>query len=356
MGAALVTAAIAVMMVAGCDPDGPPRTRAGATSSGPASSLPSAPRATALPAPPPEPAPDIGPFRGATVTIPTWGARVTTCPTGRVTFTQAGQYLGRDRVVTLVSAVMSDVDGDGAGDYVAFLMCGEGPESPGWQVVAFRQSSGQLVPIGRVIGSQDGLAMMSGLEARPGGRIAVNVSNQYSDSGEQFVPHQWRTYAWLGAGFRQVEGPTSFPATQPAAALSVDPATLLLRPTAGGGLAGAMTVTVRNSGDAAVTNAVVTFILPTEVGPAGGAWDGCAMTSNGSTTSILIDCPLGRLDAHAAPAFIFEFVATGQPRVAGADQPGRYVPSNHYLSIDQRRPYTLEVEQDHEADILIITP
>lgn len=145
-------------------------------------------------------------------------------------------------------------------------------------------------------------------------------------------------------------------AGQPAAALSVDPATLELRPTAGGGLAGAMTVTVRNSGDAAVANAVVTFILPTEIGPAGGAWDGCTMTSS---DSIRIDCPLGRLDAHTAPAFTFEFVATGQPRVVGVDQSGRYVPSNHYLIIGQRRPYTREVGQNgqsHEADILIVTP
>ncbi len=234
-----------------------------------------------LPEPPAEPVPDLGPFTRATVVVPDWGPGVP-CPTGRVTFPNGQHAPSHGRVLNLMSVVTSDVDRDGVEDYVAEILCGEGPESPGWQVVAFRRSGDTLVPIGRVIGSQDGFAMMSGLKAVTKDRIAVNVSNQYTDSGEQYVPHQWRTYAWQAGRFSQVDGPTSFPANPPAARLSVDPAELYFRPAQDGRYVGDLTVTARNSGDAAVANAVLTFFLPFEVRPAGGAWSDCTMLAQSS--------------------------------------------------------------------------
>ena len=298
-------------------------------------------------------APDLGPFTTATLTVPPWGAGAASCPAGRLRLGDGGQYVGTSRVVNLLSLVVSDVDGDGRDDYVAFLMCGEGPESPGWQVVAFRRTADHLAPIGRVVGSQDGFAMMSGLQAKPDGRIAANVAELYTDSGEQYVPHQWRTYAWQGGRFRQVEGPTSFPAQPPAARLSVDRADLVLRPAPGGGLFGEMTVTVRNTGDGSVPNAFLMFMLPPEIGPAGVGWAGCTMAT---FEAVRIDCPLGPLAAQSSRTLTVAVVASGRPRLTGRDEPGQYQPSNHYLSIGQQAPYALEVAQDHEADILITAP
>jgi hypothetical protein len=328
---------------------GPPRPPAGSTTA-----VAAVPAPTSLPAPTAGPTEqDLGPFAGATLTIPTWDSRAASCPSGRVTLGENGQYLGRSRVINLMSYVATDVDRDGHDDYVAFVLCGEGPESPGWQVVAYRKSGRELAPIGRVVGSRDGFAMMSGLRAEAGGRVAVNVAEQYSDAGEQYVPHQWRTFAWQGGRFRQVDGPTSFPAQPPAARLSVDPADLALRGTPGGGLMGELTVTVHNTGDAAVTQAALTFILPAEIRPAGDGWTGCTMTR---AEVVVIDCLLGALPAGSARAVTVAVVAPGQPRLVGSTEAGRYVPSNHYLTIEQRPPYTYEIGQVHEADIRITVP
>jgi len=341
----LALLAVAVTSSSACDVRGNPR--------GPAAQTLTA----AVPAPTVLPTPvagldglDLGPFKNATVTVPAWGgAGTASCPAGRINLGE-GQYVGASRVVNLLSYVASDVDRDGSEDYVAFLMCGEGPESPGWQVVAFRRLGGELVPIGRVVGSRDGFAMMSGLEARPNGRIAANVAALYTDSGEQYVPHQWRVYAWQAGRFRQVEGPTSFPAQPPAARLSVDPADLVLRPASAGRLVGELTVTVHNTGDGAVPHALLTFLLPTEIGPAGDGWAGCTMTA---AEMVRIDCALGPLAARSTRTLTVDVIAVGRPRLTGRDEPGRYEPSNHYLSIGQQAPYSLEVAQDHEADIRI---
>jgi hypothetical protein len=316
-------------------------------------------RGAVLPAPTSLPAPiadaaehDLGPFAGATFIIPAWGDGAASCPSGTVTLGENGQYVGRSRVVNLMSYVAADVDRDGHGDHVAFFMCGEGPESPGWQVVAYRKAAPGLAPIGRVVGSRDGFAMMSGLRAEADGRIAVNVAERYSDSGEQYVPHQWRTFAWQGGRFRQVDGPTSFPTNPPAARLSVDPADLALR-SVSGGLVGDLTVTAHNTGDVAVTQVSLMIILPIEVRPADGGWTGCTMTSAEVT---LIDCPLGPLPAGSSRVFTATVIATGQPRLVGSTEQGRYAPSNHYLAIEQRPPYAFEARGLFEADIRITTP
>ena len=180
----LMAAVTATTMLAACGQPARPGT---------VSALPTAPAAVELPPPPAEQPPDFGPFANATVTIPGWGAGVTSCPSGRRTMTDG--YLfdqAMNRSVFVMSYAAVDVDRDGAEDYVADVRCGEGPESPGWQVVAFRRSGQALVPLGRVIGSQDGLAMVSGVEGRDAGRVAVNLGEEYTDAGEETAPHQWR--------------------------------------------------------------------------------------------------------------------------------------------------------------------
>ncbi len=323
---------------------------------GPASTLPVAPAPTILPEPPAEPMPDLGPFTRATVVVPDWGPGVP-CATGRVTVPNGQHVPSHGRVLNLMAVVTSDVDRDGVEDYVAEILCGEGPESPGWQAVAFRRSGDTLFPIGRVIGSQDGFAMMSGLKAVTKDRIAVNVSNQYTDSGEQYVPHQWRTYAWQAGRFSQVDGPTSFPANPPAARLSVDPADLYFRPAQDGRYVGDLTVTARNSGDAAVANAVLTFFLPFEVRPAGGAWSDCTMLAlTTSSTSIRIDCPLGGLAAETSRSMTVQLVAVDRPRVQGSITAFSGEPANHHVVIGQRPPYTFQDSGVFETDIRIVLP
>ena len=261
--------------------------------------LPTAPAAVELPPPPAEPPPDFGPFANATVTIPDWGAEVTSCPAGRLTLTDGYAFdQAMSRSVFVMSYAAVDVDRDGAEDYVADVRCGEGPESPGWQVVAFRRSGQALVPLGRVIGSQDGLAMVSGVEGRDAGRVAVNLGREYTDSGEEAVPHQWRVYAWGGGRFEQVDGPTAFPADPPSAVLSVEAGELVFRPVQGGLLAGDLGVGLRNSGTAGVTDARLLLLVPVSVRPAGPAWGGMHARLRRWCPVVRIECPVGALAAR----------------------------------------------------------
>jgi len=335
-------------MAAACAaPEEPPTVR----------SLPAAPDVVELPAPPEDTwPPDLGPFTTATLTVPAWGADVTACPVGRLHLAEGGYYPGSGPVTQLwvQSYVATDIDRDGSEDFVALLRCGEGPEAPGWQVAAFRRSGAELKPMGRVVGSQDGLAMVSGVEARDGGRVAVNLGREYVDIGAQFTPHQWRTYGLDGGQFRQVDGPTSFPADPPAARLSVDPAELVLRPVAGGVYAGELTVTVRNSGDADVAGLDLALILPDTVVTAGAGWDGCTRSDPPREPTTRIECEIGALAAHSQAVFTFELVTAGTPSVTSPPAGSGYRPDDSLLWIRQRPPYTYEIAQNPEADVRIV--
>jgi hypothetical protein len=316
------------------------------------SPAPTAPSPTMLPTEQQGNQPDLGPFKSATITVPTWGATAdATCTKGRVTLNQ-GQYQ-RDAVhrpVNVLSYVAADVDHDGVEDYVAHLMCSEGPEAGGSQIVAFRRSGRELVPIGRIVGTQDGLAMMDYLEARDGGRVAVLVSKEYTDGGQNTVPNQWRTYAWQGGRFRQVDGPTTFPAQPPAALLSVVPSALPFRPVSGG-FTGQLTVTVRNDGAVDVARLEILLILPSQVRPAGDGWDGCAVRPGGDQTALVCTVPGPRARSNVSTPFAF--VAVDKPQ--SLDDPVSL--GNHYVSISQLPPFDGQVTiNDAEAVIPISVP
>ena len=343
--AAAVVTLTAAVLVTGC---------ARADRPGTVSALPVAPAATTLPAPDPVGPPDWGPFASATVTVPGWGPEVTTCPSGPIRLTDGYAFdQAMNRSVFVMRHAVADVDRDGVDDYVADVRCGEGPESPGWQVVAFRRSGQALVPIGRIVGSQDGLAMVSGVEARDAGRVAVNLGQEYTDSGEDATPHQWRTYAWTGGRFAQVDGPTSFPADPPAAALWVFPAELAFRTMQGGGVAGELTAHVYNSGTAGVAAVRLALILPREVSPAGSAWDGCTLERFDREGTVRIDCLLGPLPAHEGRSITVGFRTDAEPWIQ-ADRGEGYQPSDRHMWIEQRPPYTFRNGGSFEAAIAIV--
>ncbi|MEU4218850.1 hypothetical protein [Actinoplanes sp. NPDC026623] len=317
--------------------------------------VPPVPSPTLLPTERQSGRPDLGPFESGTLTVPSWGVAASVgCSEGRMTLTDAGQE--RDdphRPVNVLSYVAVDVDQDGAEDYVAHLMCGEGPEAGGSQVVAFRRDGRELRPIGRIVGTQDGFGMMDHVEARSGGRVAILVAKEYTDTGEETVPNQWRTYAWRKGGFQQVGGPTTFPAKPPAALLSVVPSTLAFRP-AGSGFTGKMTVTVRNDGDVDVPRLELLLILPGQVRPAGGDWAGCTVRSDEDDKSddpTALVCAVDGPRARSRVSMPFTFVAAEKP-VAVEDEIGI---GNHEVSITQLPPFGGQVAMKVPEAIIAIS-
>ncbi|MFU8872288.1 hypothetical protein [Micromonospora sp. SL4-19] len=294
--------------------------------------------------------PDPGPFNSATITVPPWGATAdATCTTGRGTISH-GQFQ-RDaahRPANVLSYVVSDVDGDGVDDYVAHLKCGEGPEAGGSQVVAFRRSGAELKSIGRLVGTQDGFAMMDHLEARGGGRVAVLVSEEYTDGGQELVPNQWRTYALQGGRFVQVDGPTSFPAHPPTAVLSVVPTALSFQP-AGTEYVGRMTVTVHNTGSIDVARLAVLLILPSQVVPAGAGWGGCARRADTDVTAVV--CTVTGPPARSDVVLDLTLVAAEKP-MPHDDPVGL---GDHYVTIGQIPPFDGQVTYEHMEAIIPIS-
>jgi hypothetical protein len=304
-----------------------------------------APSPATLPIEQQEGQPDLGPFQSATITVPAWGSAADgKCTKGRIKLDD-GQYQ-RDtahQTVNVLSYVAADVDHDGVQDYVAHLMCGEGPEAGGSQIVAFRRSGQELEPIGRVVGTQDGIAMMDYLEVRGDGRIAVLVSKEYTDGGQSSVPNQWRTYAWQDGRFRQVDGPRTFPAQPPSSRLSVTSSALSFRP-AGNGFTGALTVTVRNDGAVDVARLQILLILPSQVRPAGDGWKGCATRPGSdetapSTEETALVCTVTGPRAQSHISVPFAFTAVDKP--VAIDDP--ITLGNHYVSISQPPPFDGQV-------------
>ena len=305
---------------------------------------------TALPNDRPDAESDLGPFRSGTITVPSWGpAADATCTKGRVTLVD-GQAAagGARRPVNVLSYVTVDVDRDGTDDYVAHLMCGEGPESGGAQVVAFRRAGQELQVLGRVVGTQDGLAMMDHLAPGVDGRVAVLVSKEWTDTGQNTVPNQWRTYAWQDHQFRQVDGPTSFPAQSPAARLTMAASPLTLR-AQGTAFTGALTIRVRNAGDVSVAELQLLLILPQEVRPAGGGWNGCFTRPDPRMTALV--CVVPGPKAGGETSTTLEFFAATKPVVI--DDPINL--GNHYVSVSQLPPFDGQVVIDFPEAVFPIT-
>lgn len=273
---------LAAAMTGGCT--GNPRHSAGAPMPSP---LP-VPSPVALAQAPKEKTSDVRPFRNVDITVPSWPAASKQCVTGRVHISSHGFYRPADpakTTVTVMSVVPVDFDGDGTDEYAVFLLCGEGPESGGRMIVGYRREGRGFVPLGRIVGTQDGFQMMDYMR-RKGNRIEILVSAEYTDGGQLGVDHQWRTYAWRGTRFRQVAGPTSFPQNPPAVRLTVDVRQVVLRPV-GQVRTGSLQLMIANVSTAATPAVRVTLELPHVLKPAGTSWDGCVITTPGT-----FSCPL----------------------------------------------------------------
>ncbi|MET8372797.1 hypothetical protein ABZU42_24130 [Micromonospora profundi] len=106
----------------------------------------------------------------------------------------------------------ADVDADGADETVAVVACRYG-EALAKQVVAFdRNDSGQIVPLGRVVRTTDGIEDIRGLKVTTAGSIEVRVADLQPccDIPTYWAQEQQRTYRWEGDRFTQTDGPTKF--------------------------------------------------------------------------------------------------------------------------------------------------
>jgi len=325
--ATIVVAATVVVSLSGTEEPPPP--------------LPIAPSRTHLPSPPPPTTPGVEPFANAFVTVPSWGAADTRCVTGRVRVGEAGQHVPSSdtkTVLNVMAVVASDVDGDGDQDYVADLACGEGPESPGRQVVAFQRSGSELTALGVVVRrNTDDIEMISEIADRGGGRIGVLVSNAYSDGGYQLVPSQWRVYGFESGRFRQVEGPTSFPADPPGIKVTIDNSVRMeFQPATDGLYAGELIFMVRNDGELDTPKLQMRLFLPPEIYPAGGSWIGCAQSTYPKLN--LISCDIPRLAAGGSQQLRFTLVT--ETRTVSTRGEG-FTPLP-YMDIEQLPPYQYE--------------
>lgn len=160
----------------------------------------------------------------ATLTIPAWPteAKGWGCLSGPVKL-NAGHHnigdsfhlnmgtelVGREQARTLTYA---DIDQDGSNETIALVSCSR--EDWHSQIVVFDRLNGKIRTIGKVLDTGGSAKRIFDVEATVDGKIRVEVGDRHGDLGD--VPgvnsqRQWRTYAWDGQKFIQVDGPTTFP-------------------------------------------------------------------------------------------------------------------------------------------------
>ncbi len=265
-------AVLAVVLVAGCTfVAAPPPV------SPPPVALPSP---LVLPPPSADPGPpDVAPFRDVDLTLPAWGPA---CPSGPIHLGQVGQYVPAPpkKAITVMTVVPVDFDGDGTDEYAVYLLCGEGPEAGGRMIAGYRRAGRGFALIGRITGTPDGIQLMD-LMRRKGNGIEILVSAEYTDSGQRYVPSQWRTYGLRNGRIRQISGPTSFPADPPFVDPTVDVPQVVLR-TRGSARTGSLTVTVHNKGTLAAALVALYLRLPPTFQPTGSHWSGCTSSEPGA--------------------------------------------------------------------------
>lgn len=316
-----------------------------------------APSATQVRARGEEPPPDLGPFHDVTIAVPAWaGERAAArCPTGQVRLDAHGSStVGSGSSVWVAGWTETDVDADGDGDLVAILKCGEGPESPGTEVVAFRRDAqGRPVTIGRIVGTRDGFEQIHSVRWSDSG-VLVELSEHYTDSGQESTPFQGRTYRLVDGKPRQVLGPTSFEADPPYAALRVDPGRLTLRPAAGGRYAGRLRVTVANDGKLPVNTPELTLSLRGDwLRPAGSGWENCTRVDYTDPVSFQVFCTLDQLWAGASVTVEFEFTVDALPAELNP-KPEVEWDTPYRVEVGQWQPEVFEHSPQREAPFTVV--
>ncbi|GAB4057835.1 hypothetical protein GCM10028775_62680 [Catellatospora paridis] len=298
--------------------------------------------------------PDLGPFRSVTIEVPPWaGARGALCPSGQVRLDADGTAAGGSLPVWVDSYTEADVDGDGDGDLVAILRCGEGPESPGTEVIAFRRVNGRPVTMGRIVGTRDGFGGIHQVAWTDVG-VEVELSEHYADGGKQTVPFQTRTYRFDGTKVRQVAGPTTFETKPRYANLRVDATDLTLRRTADGSYSGHLTVTVANRGDADVRDLELHLRLRGDwLKLAGPGWAMCTREDFAAPTSVHVRCLGPGVPAGAKEVFEFDFVADVLPSdLNPTPDPAWQVP--YSVEAEQWLPNTFEQSEQPTVPFAVV--
>ncbi|WP_341717719.1 hypothetical protein QQG74_28420 [Micromonospora sp. FIMYZ51] len=184
-----------------------------------------------------------------------------------------------------------DVDGDGRTDTVALVACRYG-EALAKQVLAFsRDGTGQIVTLGRVIGTHEGLDDIKDVALAANGAIRVEVADIQPCCGTPtwWVRQQWRTYAWHDSRFEQTAGPTEFGIDPRLTDLALSAGELVLDPADGdGNRTGSVTVTVTNKGPVDVPQLRFSYFY-TIGEPAGRDLSGCRMVSTEGGDACLLD-------------------------------------------------------------------
>ncbi|WP_410814366.1 hypothetical protein [Micromonospora sp. 067-2] len=144
-----------------------------------------------------------------------------------------------------------DVDGDGATETIALVACRYG-EALSKQVVAFdRNEKGQIVTMGRVARTADGVHDILEMAVGATGSVQVRVADLQPCCGTptRARQEQLRTYRWLGDRFTQTDGPTKFGQDPRLTDLVLTGGDLVLGPAgAGGRRTGTLKLTVTNKG------------------------------------------------------------------------------------------------------------
>ncbi|HEX7744580.1 MAG TPA: hypothetical protein VF462_04885 [Micromonosporaceae bacterium] len=310
-----------------------PADTAAPTSPAPAPTSELIPEPTVTPSDPPPPnrtpaAPDgritSAQLLAARVDLPPWPPGYpSSCTTRQVRLhPPAEKYTDGPR---LLSLDYGDVDADGATETVALIGCQAG-EPIGKQVVAFdRDTVGEIVTLGRVVGTDDGFENILDVAVATDGSVRAQVADIQPCCGTpRYWPQtQWRTYGWDGESFRQIAGPTAFGPHPRATDLRVTSAKFILGPfdaSGSGRRHGDLTVTISNEGprDVAFVRVLI-YIGGFPYGQDGGAWSTCA-------TTIDMDCLLPGLAAGGRRTVTFGFrfepggpPATGVVRVSHYD-------------------------------------
>ncbi len=303
-------------------------------------------------------APDLGPFRDVSITVPAWaGSAASRCQSGRVRLNESGssEYTGTLLPVWVSAYTETDVDADGDGDLVAVLHCGEGPEAPGTEVVAFRRdAAGRPVTMARIVGTRDGFGAIYQVIWAEGG-VTVELSKDYTDGGQETVPFQNRTYRLVGGVAQQFMGPPEFEANPRYAALTVGASDLALRPAAAGAHAGRLTVTVANDGTAGVRNGELRMSFQGDwLRPAGTGWDWC--TRHDHTVpdhGYMVRCSGIELDPGQRREYTFEFVADTLPAQLNPSPESAWQ-NTYEAMIGQLPPYTYEREYPSTSPFSVV--
>ncbi|PWR05794.1 hypothetical protein DKT68_25070 [Micromonospora acroterricola] len=214
----------------------------------------------------------------AKVDLPAWRSGPPDCPVSGVRLV-GDPSTAKEGTNALEKIDYADVDGDGATETVAMLLCSFGTGGP-QQVVAFdRDEAGRIVTIGRVVAtSREKPQWLTSLDGRSDGIVRVEVADLHPGGGwpGEWSQRQWRGYRWTGERFSQVEGPTSFGPNPYSTNLAVTAKDLILAddPTDGSRV-GAVQVRVRALGDRRVDEVFLNLDLPASLVPDGPAWSDC---------------------------------------------------------------------------------